>query len=798
MKKILLLSALLLTVIHVSAANVDLTKARATALRYLNSHESGKPLTGPSSSNLMLLHAEASTHLANAPVYYIFNTDDGFVIVSGDDRAQEVLAHGDRPLDMNRMPVNMKNWLTTYKRQIEFLQAHPGLEVEKPKMRTDRVAHSIQPLLTAEWDQADPYYYHCPVYNGEYCLTGCPATSLSMVFYYWRYPKDPTPEVESYINLGSGERLPALPPITFDWDNMLDKYEGVEYTEAQGDAVAWLMRYIGQVEHMDYTPDGSGAQGTDILRAVKFFGYDEEAKLLTKSFADNFGNEIEEYFSDEDWADILIKELYEGRPVVYCAFDYNNQRGWSGHAFNVDGYNVDDNTFHVNFGWSGIGNGDYALNAFSYKDYTFNIEQQMILGIQPPIIEPTIRVNAYHLNLQSYVDQTATASLMVKGKELLDDITIAVNDENGVFSIDETLVSVADADSGKLVTITYAPLASGSHSATIVLSSPDAEDVTVSLNGEATLETFRPVMLAPAEEFIGLMQFRDDWSDMTLEKYVTSYDLEVNTKPGLALVGETDWSGNSENSGNFADYPGDLLPEGWTFAGTGLWYENGGVSINNRSSFITPLYDIAGYEKMTIVVNAKSSMNYSSSKFAVSTGIDSIEFTTPGGAPMTEYVAVLNCNELEQVKVAGKSGFPLFESIKVYAGEFDDPQLRAAHEEGGANSRFVTGITDKHYMVTDLTPGGMFYFRVKAHYIDGTHSKWSKSKNVVLMDNGHNYQPGDVDHDGKVSIDDVTSLIDGLLGGHVTCTTCADVDADGDVSIADVTALIDKLLGSNN
>ena len=147
MKKILLLSALLLTVMHVSAANVDLTKARATALRYLNSHESGKPLTGPSSSNLMLLHAEASTHLANAPVYYIFNTDDGFVIVSGDDRAQEILAHGDRPLDMNRMPVNMKNWLTTYKRQIEFLQAHPGLEVEKPKMRTDSFSDWIMVVL---------------------------------------------------------------------------------------------------------------------------------------------------------------------------------------------------------------------------------------------------------------------------------------------------------------------------------------------------------------------------------------------------------------------------------------------------------------------------------------------------------------------------------------------------------------------------------------------------------------------------------------------------------------------------
>ena len=692
------------------------------------------------------------------------------------------------------MPENMRNWLTTYKRQIEFLHEHPGLQVEKPMMRSGWASQTIQPLLQSEWDQLEPYWNHCPVYNGEYCYTGCPATSLSMVFHYWKFPKDPTPPVDSYMNLSNGERLPALPSITFDWDNMLDKYEGVEYTEAQADAVAWLMRYVGQAEHMDYSTEGSGAQGSDILRAVRFFGYDEEAKMLTKSMADNYGNEIEQYFSDADWAEILIKELYEGRPVVYCAFDYKSDRGWSGHAFNVDGYNAEDNTYHVNFGWSGIGNGDYALNAFSYKDYTFNIEQQMILGIQPPIIEPTIRVNAYHLNLSSYVDQTATATVLVKGKELLDDITIAVNDENGVFSIDENRVSVEDADSGKLITVTYAPLASGSHSATLTLSSPDAEDVTIMLNGEASLETFRPVMLPPAEEYISLTQFRADWTDQTLEKYVTSYDLEVNTKPGLALVGEADWSGITESSGNYADYPGELLPEGWTFTGTGLWCENGGVSINNKSAFATPTYDIAGYEKMTIVVNAKSSMTYSGSKFMVSTSVDSIVFTAAGGAPMAEFVAELDCNELEQVVISGKSGFPLIESIKVYAGEFEDPRLCAVHEEGNGASRFISGLTDKHYMVTELTPGGMFYYRVKAYYIDGTQSLWSKSRMVTLTDGG-GHLAGDVDHNGSVEIADVAALIDYLLtGGDGICPACADIDGNGEVAIADVAALIDHLL----
>ncbi|MBQ9555648.1 MAG: C10 family peptidase [Muribaculaceae bacterium] len=54
---------------------------------------------------------------------------------------------------------------------------------------------------------------------------------------------------------------------------------------------------------------------------------------------------------------------------------------------------------------------------------------------------------------------------------------------------------------------------------------------------------------------------------------------------------------------------------------------------------------------------------------------------------------------------------------------------------------------------------------------------------------------GDVDNDGRVNIDDVTALIDYLLGssGGINLQA-ADVDADGKVNIDDVTTLIDMLL----
>ncbi len=55
---------------------------------------------------------------------------------------------------------------------------------------------------------------------------------------------------------------------------------------------------------------------------------------------------------------------------------------------------------------------------------------------------------------------------------------------------------------------------------------------------------------------------------------------------------------------------------------------------------------------------------------------------------------------------------------------------------------------------------------------------------------------GDVDGDGYVKIDDVTTIIDYLLGGSASNFNAAnaDVDFDGDIDISDVTELIDHLL----
>jgi hypothetical protein len=100
-----------------------------------------------------------------------------------------------------------------------------------------------------------------------------------------------------------------------------------------------------------------------------------------------------------------------------------------------------------------------------------------------------------------------------------------------------------------------------------------------------------------------------------------------------------------------------------------------------------------------------------------------------------------------------------------------------------------------YYTVENLTEGGTFLYRVKALYSDGTSSAWSNIEEVTLFENGHGYALGDVNHDGVVSVTDMTELIDGLLDENTTlCPICSDVDQNGAININDVTTLIDILL----
>ena len=99
MKKILLLSAVFLAAVQLVAAPVDLKTAQTTAQNFVNHKLYSGRLNAPLSGQMTLAHAEMNSKMLDRAVYYIFNTTNGYVIVSGDDRAEQILGYGDTPLD---------------------------------------------------------------------------------------------------------------------------------------------------------------------------------------------------------------------------------------------------------------------------------------------------------------------------------------------------------------------------------------------------------------------------------------------------------------------------------------------------------------------------------------------------------------------------------------------------------------------------------------------------------------------------------------------------------------------------
>ena len=785
MKKILLLTAMLMAVTQLWAVSISQTAAQSKAQAFLRSQASGKIMAPKGNMDLRLVGT--GNHFTHEPAYYVFNAADAFVIVAGDDRARQILAYGDRPINMNDIPENMQYWLSCYEKQMAFLMEHPDLQL--PPFQAS--GETVQPLIRANWSQLAPYWNECPVFGTDTCYTGCPATSLAMVFHYWKYPKQQTPAVPSYLIPTYGVTLPELPPTIFDWDNMLDDYTG-NYTEAQATAVAHLMRYIGQAEEMDYTISGSGGYLKDILRAVKLFEYDQNAQMLFKSDELGYAN-----YSDAQWGSLIQNELQNGRPIVYCAYD--NTTG-AGHAFNVDGYDATTGEYHVNWGWNGRGNGHYALNAFSYGDYTFGTAQQMVIGIQPPegFQDPRLQAYPSTVNIQAYPGKPNSVTITLKGTNLTDDVTLTMNDPDGVFDIGATTLPQAEVEAGKEITVTFSPQVVSNSTATVICQSQGANVLTLTLNGNAPLEVYQPEMKPAKGSWVTLTSFRADWTDNTPSANVVSYTLEVKEKPEYLLLEEADFSDLPKIvPTNQASHANDYLPEGWNFTGSEFNLEGGCIMPRRHGVITTDALSLSGYDKVTVVVTGCSYDPYGyASDLTISTGKASETIELPFG-DYGPTAVVLDCDEGSNITFTA-GYYPKIQKIEIYAGEYSISESGA--DEG--NVRLFTGITDKYYDVTQLMAGGTYFYRVKALYIDNTESEWSNTQIVTLVEGGypdeHDYAIGDVNHNGVVGIEDATTLIDYLLdrSAITICDICADVNSDSHIDIADVTAIIDLILGN--
>lgn len=288
--------------------------------------------------------------------YYLFNAEgnDGFVIVSADERTPSILGYSaKRSIDLNNIPCNVKWLLNYYDAAIAQIKKTPA----SAAATTLDVKPEIPTIITTQWGQGDPYNAYCPLYEGERCLTGCVATAMAQVINYNRWPQNATATVPGYMTSTLGISMRELPGKQFSWNNM------------DNAAVAQLMLYCGQSVYMDYEPSGSGAFSVDVPAALKdIFGYSERITFAAR-----------DRYSDEKWNEMAYNELQKGRPVLY----FGNSPSDGGHAFIVDGYL--DGLYHLNWGWDGHCDGYFALNGLDPYDYDgFNYNQVMVLHTCAP------------------------------------------------------------------------------------------------------------------------------------------------------------------------------------------------------------------------------------------------------------------------------------------------------------------------------------------------------------------------------------------------------------------------------
>ncbi|MCD8202763.1 MAG: C10 family peptidase [Prevotella sp.] len=348
--------------------------AKQNALDFLSSKHSSsgvflekstQPLSSPSLSQV---YSDDNIYAFN------IDTDGGFVLISASDLTQPVLGYTDSgQFDISQIPTGLQELLNAMSLAISKLESG---ELECPSLVRSNVSSSektaIAPLIQTQWGQNSPFNLQCPIIDGSNAVTGCVATTMSQIMYFFKYPTEATTEIPAYSDYS------ALPATTFNWDAMTTYYNSAYDTDDSRNAVAELMHYAGQAVQMEYDVSSSGALLESIPPALQnYFGYECGGTIAVG--ANYKYNELGSFRSYSDLDNLLYNELKDGYPFILSGVSADDY----GHAFIVDGYDG-NGYYHINWGWNGYLDGYFSLCLLNAtNDISFPFYQSAVIGIRP-------------------------------------------------------------------------------------------------------------------------------------------------------------------------------------------------------------------------------------------------------------------------------------------------------------------------------------------------------------------------------------------------------------------------------
>ena len=401
------------------AASITCEQARRQAQQFMAS----KGMSGSLSQTVGQSARRRSIRLGDTDYYYVFNVgqNEGFVIVSGDDRTPAVLGYSEHgSFDADEIPPNMAAWLQSYEDQIKYIQENDL----KVTLRLRRASHpAIADMITTKWNQNTPYNDECPEWNRQKCMTGCMATAMAQIMYYHGAPSGETSAIPGYTTATHGIVCEALPATTFAWGNMTTTAS----TGSAAAAIAKLMKYCAYSLQADFDlSNNGGTSAVDYMVSPalqSYFGYGKGVQVVRR-----------DVYSADNWDELIYNELAEGRPVLYTG---QNSSG-GGHAFVVHGY--DGNGYYtVNWGWGGYQDGQFLLNAMTpatggiggtdTNGSGYNLYQSAIVGISTSDVE-------------IYQVTDDVVALTTDEMELGEGSNEYTQDENGQYDVNVSLIFI--------------------------------------------------------------------------------------------------------------------------------------------------------------------------------------------------------------------------------------------------------------------------------------------------------------------------------------------------------------------
>ena len=369
---------------HVSAQTAD--EAKETALSFMTRKKGGavKLSTVNIGKSIAKVKGKGATAADNGGVYAFNAEEGGYCVVCAGNGNTQVAGYSDKgSIDPTNMPDAMKVWLAQYREAMTATDA-----TSEPHWEGKTVA-PVAPMLKTQWNQGAPYNCKCPSDGTKTVMAGCVPVALAQVLNYYHQDRKGDGKLEYADVESETEYNIDYSTTTYDWENMLSTYDGVDATKTQKDAVGKLIFEAAVASKAKFGYEETSAY-LPFVALNRYYNYDCMYVKRDLHYYVDMYHSSNYYISTDKWMSMIQDEMEAGRPIIYSASDVSGGyivKPARNHAFVIDGID-DKNYVHVNWGWGGVADGYYDVailnpgGKFNYEQ-GYRCQHSMIIGIQP-------------------------------------------------------------------------------------------------------------------------------------------------------------------------------------------------------------------------------------------------------------------------------------------------------------------------------------------------------------------------------------------------------------------------------